>query len=296
MPISPPGKKTTTFIGGSPRGWTFIKTAQCWYRWFLRYFLGLVEVYTPEYFDVGSAFHALMEGRSKESVALEYPDVMKEAERLHELRLTKGPPLPPATAIEKEHALFGGYMTSKPDREEAGSSRDFKTSSHFSKYDEQFWNTDGGIIGETVATQQNIIVDIVSKSTSGDDKKAPEKPVKVVTVAYSKVKEEALRSHVEDFWWQLTERVKRLVDGVEPKSAFPKNVSQCIGDYGPCPYYAHCWGVPPESLLYKYLDPAPHRWLKSGPLPKGLTVAKVEKAREALLKRTKAQKTPSQKK
>lgn len=286
MPILPLGQKPNSLtIGGSPRGWTFLSTAECWFRFLLRYMVGYFPAGSKSYFDLGDAFHMLMEGQGVDAVRTKYPDLVADAMRLHAIRTKRGPPLGKALAIEKEHALFGGKMTSKPDREEPGRIRDYKTAFGFKESDEKKWGTAGGIIGEAIAGNvDTALVDIVSKREGKAEHNAVEKPVKIVTVQVNDAKRQALEAYVDEFWEQLEARVKRAAKAKTPGPAlraFPRNLNQCVGDYGPCDYYDYCWGRPPESLLYRLAPTPPRRWVtgrENAPLelPGRLTVKDID--------------------
>lgn len=289
-------------IGGSPRGASFLKSTACWYAWALRYLVGYLPLARADYFDLGTAYHALMEGRSAEEVRQEYPDHLEEAFKLYKQRVG-GPPIGPALAKEKEVVLFGGLLTSKPDRVEKGSdgrpfARDYKTAAHFSKHDEASWGVDLGILGEVASTAEMPngervfphygIVDIISKSAS--------KPpfVKLVRVELSFSKYAALESTVRGIWGEIQHRVIGLARAVKsdvhaPSKLFPRDLTKCMGEYAPCPYYAHCWGKLPDSVMYKFAKNPPRRWtgklhdegdeVRSDlPLPKGMNHKLVETA------------------
>lgn len=286
MPILPLGQKPNPLtIGGSPRGWTFISSADCWKRFGLRYGVGLFPAGTKSYFDLGSAYHGLLEGQPVTKVGADYPDHLMEASRLYRIRIAKGPPLGKALAVEREYALFDGKMTSKPDREEPGLIRDYKTAMNFKESDEKRWNVAGGIIGEAVAAKvDTAIVDIISKYEGKGEDRAPEKPVKLVTVRVTAAKKDALEAHVDAFWEGVEERVKKAAKSVAGASrAFSPNLNQCVGEYGPCDYYDHCWGKAPESLMYRLAPNPPRRWVhgrEDAPLklPGKLTPELIEKA------------------
>jgi hypothetical protein len=282
MPIAPKGEKPTTSAptGGSPRGWSFIGSAKCWRRWALKHLVGVRPATTKDYFALGSAYHALMEGQTDATVRAAYPDQYEQAKELHQTRMKKGPPLGKALAVEAEHAIFGGLMTSKPDREEQGLIRDYKTAMMFSDNDDAAWNVDPGILGECVAANvERASVDIISKRVDAS------KRVKLVEVTLTETKRHALEVLVNDFWEQVEYRVKKAA-GKDPKlaaNAFPMNLGDCVGKYGQCEFYARCHGRPPESLLYKVAEEPPRTWLtgrKDSPLPMpgGLSVNLVEKA------------------
>lgn len=285
MPIRPNGTPSGTVResqGGSPRGWTFIGTASCWRRFFLKYVFGLYPVDTAEALQLGAAFHLFMEGKSKAEVAQAFPEHVVEAERLATVRKTRGPPLPKATAIEEEFPILDGMMTSKPDRIEQVDGRvvvrDFKTSAFFSENDDAMWGVDMGILGECIAADTDTAyVDITTKraNVSGP-------AVKVVKVTLTPSKRAAMQAHVEDFWAQLEKRATALAKKKPSAAALddvaPKNLSACVGKYGPCPYYARCWGKAPESMLYKLTEKAPARWADyaEGPQPRTWTAGKVK--------------------
>lgn len=286
MAILPNGS-TTTFkesSGGSPRGWSFIGVGlDCWRRWFLQYVFGLYPVKKAEALELGAAFHLFMEGKTTEEVARAFPEHAVEAKRLAEVRL-KGPPLPKATSVEEEFVIFGGYMTSKPDRIEVRDGkrvvRDFKTSAFFSDKDEESWNVDGGILGECVAGETDeAIVDITSKRERKEGSTSSGPDVKVVTARLTPKKRAALERLVKQWWREAERRVTQLA---EELSSAPverhgelfddyatQNLRNCVGKYGVCPYYARCWGKPPESMLYRLTEEPPKRWatMKQGPQP-----------------------------
>ena len=295
MPILPKGQKLNSLtIGGSPRGWTFISTAQCWWRFLQRYVVGIFPAGTKDYFDLGSAFHMLMEGQGIEAVKAEFPEHVTEATRLYNIRMSKGPPLGEAKAVEVEHAIFNGKMTSKPDREEDGLARDYKTAFKFSEHDDKKWGINGGIVGEAVALDvKRVLVDIVHKGEGKNEHEAVDRPVKVVDAFITDAKKAGLKEHVEDFWRQLEWRVARVAkDGEKLEAAFSKNLAACVGDYGPCDYYERCWGKPPESMMYRLAPNPPRRWVtgrEDAPLklPGKLKASAIEAVRTKFLKEKK---------
>lgn len=278
------------YVGGSARGWTFISTGLiCWWRFLLRYIVGIVENVRPPYFDVGSVMHALHEGIPREKLAEEFqePAVFAEGEKLYDLRKRAGPPLPKAVAVEETFAIFGGLMTSKPDRIEEFGIRDFKSSLFFSKNDQAAWTVDGGIIGEAIAGDMNVaIVDITSKSAarSEEDGKVPSSPVKIVTVTVKDTHRKALERLVHNFWTQLEHKLVETQNVKERtlEEIFPRNLLGCVGKYGPCPYYARCWGIPPDSLMYTKAH-GTDRWAATASLT--LTAKMLQRFRKAIAKR-----------
>jgi hypothetical protein len=67
---------------------------------------------------------------------------------------------------------------------------------------------------------------------------------------------------VTDFWQELRTRLMLAADTQERVMVqFPQNLTGCVGKYGPCEYYARCWGKPPESLLYT--ETGLGRWAKT---------------------------------
>lgn len=268
MPILPGGTSPMpTEIGGSPRGWTFISmAAECTLEWANRYVFGLLPVVTPEYFDLGSAYHALQEGKALDEVKVRYPAQAAEAQRLFEVR-AKGPPMPPLHKVvaEKEFPIIGGRMTSKPDRVEKSGSRhivrDFKTTFMFSQYDEQVWGIDGGILGECIAGDTDTaLVDIVTKR---EDAKVT---TKMVTVKLTPDKRHALEAMVAATWKDIEARTKVLAKFKNPTlqnvvESFPRNLKGCVNKYGPCAYYARCWEKGTvASMMYRRLAEPPRRW------------------------------------
>lgn len=255
----PPKSKQTSESpeGGSPRGWTFISTAyQCWRRWMYQYLLGFVPVGSiqvrvdPK--RLGSAYHALLEGKGKEWVFKRYPNEVETALALYTDRMKNGPPLPLAENVEATVRIFDGKMTSKPDRIEKGvdgkpTMRDYKTAFAFSEYDEAMWNVDGGIIGEMVAAgAADGWVDIQRKFERDGGKNT-----KIVRVELTYAKVQALETMVVNFWAELAMRLE-WVAKKKDDNFFPKNLLGCVGKYGPCPYYNRCWARgTAESLMYR---------------------------------------------
>ncbi len=268
MSIASNGNKgvVPTLTGGSPRGWSFIGAAsECWTRWAYRYVYGLYPMETPEYFDLGSAYHALQEGKTLEEVTALYPRQVEEAVELIEKR-KKGPPLPRTVqSIEKEVAIFGGLMTSKPDRVERSGSRtivrDFKSAGFFSKNDDAAWNTDGGILGECIAGRTDTaLVDIVSKSATT----APF--VKIVTVKLNSQKQKVLERTVKDFWFTAEEKVTELESRASATrddvlETFGQNLKGCVGKYSVCPYYSRCWDRSSMAgMMFRQATKPPRNW------------------------------------
>lgn len=255
-PAAPKTKKrSTSKEGGTPRGWTFISTAYlCWRRWFYSYVLRLYPVEPAEELSLGSAYHALLEGDSPEQVLQRYPKQVEQALSMFKARMERGGPIPEAETVEEQVAIFDGKMTSKPDRVEviAGKKqiRDYKSALFFSEHDEAKWNVDGGIIGEMVAAGTDVgIVDIQRKRT---DPKDQGNDTRIVKVELTPAKRQALEAMVRHFWAALESRIEALNDAeTSVAAAFQRNLTGCVGKYGPCPYYARCWGTPPASLLYK---------------------------------------------
>lgn len=278
MPITPNGSQSGPIresTGGSPRGWTFISTGlDCWRAFFLKYVFGLYPVKKADALGLGAAFHLYMEGKGAPEVQKAFPEYALEAAKLAERRRTRGPPMPKATSVEEEFTILGGMMTSKPDRIEKHDEkvvvRDFKTSMFFSEKDDEVWNVDVGILGECVAAgAKEALVDITVKR---DKVSGP--AVKVVKVTLTDSKLEAVERLVESFWEQLEDRVTRLAAADGPSrdhlnEKAPQNLRACVGKYGPCAYYARCWGKPPESLLYRLTEKPPRRWIDfpMGPQP-----------------------------
>ncbi len=242
-----------------------------------RYLVGLLPTVSRDYFDIGSAYHALMEGQPGEKVAAEYPQYIEVARELEATR-RKGPPLGKAHAVETVRTLFGGLMTVKPDREENGVMRDYKSAATFREKDEDQWNVDPAIIGEMMGAKvERGIVDIVSKRIESKSNR-----VKLVQVKLTAEKASALEQMVKDLWEQLALRLKAMAKGAKLEETFPPNLYVCATDYG-CDYYERCWGKPPESLLYAVAPQPPRRWVHGDEkvdleLPNGLTVTVIEKA------------------
>lgn len=274
MPISRPEESkvtalTTSTQGGTARGWSFISTALvCWRLWLMKYLFHLYPAKSQAHFGLGSAYHAIHEGVPEPEIAAAFPEHIVEAKRLVAVRMKDGPPLPAAVEKEVQHTILEGKMTSKPDRVESGKKviRDFKTAANFSEWDEEIWNTDGGILGEILAVgAERALVDIVRKtkeSASPTKNRTPQ--VKVVSVKMTPEKKRALTAIVTDFWTQLRMRMAQLeaareTAGDDPEAlatavdtAFPPNIKAgCVGRYGPCSHFDRCWGIQGQKLMFK---------------------------------------------
>jgi hypothetical protein len=258
---------------GTPRGWSFWETAaSCWRRWFYRYVLTLMPFVEPEYFAVGSIYHALHEGIDEATIAgwgEQWARLLPEGKRLYEARL-KGPPLPKATAVEQTLDVPGLPMTSKPDREEMTFGgrprpRDFKTSGWFGEHDDKFWAVNGQIIGQMLATHsQKASLDLVHKR-SGE--------TKLLEVELTEAKSDALIAMITDLNLQLESRMVGLAQSAKAKGLdlqpkrlvdihFPPKLSSCVTKYGPCPYYARCWAAPADPAKYMYKESNSRPWLE----------------------------------
>jgi len=274
MAIIPNGSKSFVApTGGSPRGWSFIGAAlDCWSRFAKRYVYGLYPLITPDYFDLGSAYHALQEGKSEAEVGRLYPEHLVEAKRLVAVR-AKGPPMPPLSKVvaEKELPIFGGLMTSKPDRIEKSGTRhivrDFKTSFMFSKNDEQHWGVNGGLLGECIAGDTDTaLADIVTKREDA------QVGTKMVTVKLTPDKRAVLEYTVQRFWKDLEARTKLLAKAKKPTpqhvmEAFTPNMNACVGKYSVCAYYARCWEKgTAESMQYVMSEKPPRNWAEYKPV------------------------------
>lgn len=276
-PEQPAAKKELAEPQGATLvGWSFWSLAlQCWHAFALRYLMGLQPAVQADYFSLGAAYHALLEGRSHEEISrwgIAFLEALPEAQRLYEARLKDGPKLPPAKEIEKTHHLRDIPMTSRPDREEPGSGieqdksfatnpflqpsaptensvRDYKTAAFFGKDDQAFWDVNGEIIGEMLAGGvQHATVDVINKSNG---------ETKIVEVKLTPVKAAALKALILDLEAQLRARLK----GAASKNGgalqnFPRSL-QCIGKYGKCKYYDFCWGGRINRMAYSQVDVKP---------------------------------------
>lgn len=281
MPIvSNEAKNFKPATGGSPRGWTFIGTGlDCWRKFAFRYIAGLFPLKTAEPLIMGIIYHALQEGKSEQEAKAIDPDLYTEASKMFKDRMEKGPPLPKndAVVVEKEFSIFGGLMTSKPDRIEGKGKnkrvRDFKTSMYFSENDELSWAVDGGILGECIAGDTTIaLVDIQKKfapEKKKDGKPYDGKLTKIVTVELTDEKKQTLERMVQSFWFELEDRVKQLAlplnTVVDADRFFPRSLKGCVSKYGLCPYYARCWQKgTAESFMFKHFGP-PRNWANYKP-------------------------------
>lgn len=269
--------------GGSPRGWSFWSCAeQCWRKFLLKYICGLEPVEISDPLVIGTIYHALLDNWAPEAIAgwgPKYAEHIELGKRLYDARL-KGPPLPKATASEKQHTLAFG-MTSKPDREEktfggVPTIRDFKSTAFFSENDEYAWNTNGGIIGEALAVgASKAIVDVICKA-SGDSFGR----VQQFEIDIDERHKEALEQAVQDARSELHMRVEEALaagmhepEGAETqtgalaqrqtalRASFPKRLSSCVGKYGLCDYYHRCWSDGPEKHLFKVNEKRAGVWL-----------------------------------
>lgn len=264
MPILPNGvtSEVAAPSGGSPRGWTFISTGiECWRKLAFQHVFGLIPYKKADALLLGAAYHLFQEGKSMAEVVRAFPDHAVDGHILF-LRRQKGPPLPKLGAsviVEKEFTIFGGLMTSKPDRIEQRNGkpivRDFKSAATFSEHDDEYWNADGGILGECIAAgTDKAIVDIVRKY---EGKSGPD--TKLVEVTLTPEKEHALLNVVKQFWADFEWRTKEVAKRKE-LTAYSQNLKACVGKYGPCPYYARCWKKgKPESMHFKLVEPN-RRW------------------------------------
>lgn len=225
----------------------------------------------PEYFAIGSIYHALHEGISEADIASwgeQWQKLLPEGKRLYEARL-KGPPLPVADAVERTIDVPGIPMTSKPDREEKTFGgrprpRDFKTSGWFGAHDDKFWDVNGQIIGQMLGTNsQSAVLDLVHKRTG---------ETKIITVDLTQDKTDALLAMISDLAFNMHSRVEMLADIIfsgsgqdVPKAtidkAFPPRLSSCVSKYGPCPYYARCWAKAGDPEKYMYKETGKRPWL-----------------------------------
>ena len=262
--------------GGTLVGWSFWSLAlQCWHAWALRYILGLHPAVAIDYLSLGATYHALLEGRQPVEIArwgAAFEKALPEAQRLYKARITKGPKLPAATEIEKTRKLRDIPMTSRPDREEPGtkkagprdfahnpfllptqptedSIRDYKTAAFFGQDDQAFWDVNGEIIGEMLAGGvRHAIVDILNKKTL---------ETKIVEVQLTPVKAAALRALILDLEAQLRARLRSAtMKSGSALASFPRSL-QCIGKYGKCRYYEHCWGGKINRLAFSRTEPKP---------------------------------------
>lgn len=230
----------------------------------------------PEYFALGSIYHALHEGITEAEIASwgeNWQKLLPEGKRLYEARL-RGPPLPNATAVEQTLEVPGLPMTSKPDREEKTFGgrpmpRDFKTSGWFGEHDDKFWAVNGQIIGQMLATaSERAQLDLIHKRTG---------ETRLLEVQMTPEKKDALVAMIGDLDAQLRLRMADLHENLNAATAtgavrpitlvnhhFPPRLSSCVTKYGPCPYYARCWskGEAPEKYMYK--ETGKRDWLSVG--------------------------------
>lgn len=258
--VSPKIPVVSTPPSGSALGWTFWSTAAgCWRAFFFRYILTFIPAATQEHFVLGTVYHALHEGLTEAEIC-SWGDVwekaLPEAKHLYTARLEKGPPLPKCDAVERTIDVPGLAMTTKPDREERtfGNKpmpRDFKTSGWYGKWDDHFWHVNGQIIGQMLGTgSETARLDLIHKRTG---------ETKIIDVKLTEEKAAALSSMIHDLEQQLRARLGTLQDfgpalnSADVNEAFPPNTTNCVTKYGPCPFYARCWGEKsdPARLMFK---------------------------------------------
>lgn len=287
-PAQPNAKKRTRgpVPTGTPRGWSFFAiTERCWREFLLKFIIGLYPISTKEPLVLGTIYHALLDDWAPEAIASwgpEYAALLEWGQKLYAARL-KGPPLPKATASEKQHTLPFG-MTSKPDREEKHFGgkpiiRDFKSTAFFSDNDAKSWATNGGIIGEAVAVgATKAIVDVINKNVESPTQFGR---VQQFEVEIGEAQVEALEQAVADARMEIHMRVDEALKaegGKALRQAFPKRLSSCVGRYGVCDYYERCWGSGPEKHLFEERVKNAHRWLADeGDAELSVKVNKVKK-------------------
>lgn len=268
-PVAPPAPPDHSLGTSTSVGWSFWSTAlDCWWMWWQRYGEGWELLNAPDYFDFGSAYHAMHEydgdidlaaGNVKQSVQ----KLLAKARDLHAVR-QRGPPLPVAVEKERLHAVtsgpLAGLYTAKPDQIEMDgnvrTARDFKTSGRIKPSDPQRWAVDGEIIGEMVASDCKVaIVDIVTKEA------VPK--VSQIEVSLTEAKRLAHQNLILDLYRQIKERLA-LKDQRSAEVAFPRNLRNCCPGR-PCLYYPRCWETGATSQLYrinKARRDAWRNWLK----------------------------------
>lgn len=265
---------TSEPTGGTKLGWSFWSMmATCWRKWFLKYVAGLTMDARKELVR-GVIYHAIMEGVDAARIKSWGPEFFKgydEAAELTAKRLDDGPPIPAPIAIETERRVPNANMTSRPDREEApsevnvtadwrrqegetraritnGGIRDFKTTNFESKNADLEWQVHGSLIGQLIATGNKLgTVDVMNAKTG---------KTKLYEVHLTPEKESALRGMLAELEAELDTRLYRAVHGADDANkVFPRNLTQCVGKYGPCDFYLHCWGTKVDQLKYGVKEP-----------------------------------------
>ena len=228
--------------GGTQIGWSFYSSFErCRRLWFLRYVLQMYPREVAWELAVGTVYHALMEGISLAEIHTWgeiYIRALPLAQKLHEHRTKKGPPL--GTVVSKEQVFevegkndpLAGKYTSKPDRIEQSVDvvkmyasaepvdvsdgppappitaprivREFKTAATLRDTDDVMWRINGEVIGEMVTSGlKEVVVDIISKF---------EQPsVSQIQVELTPVKERAWRGLVEDAVMEVELRLFKLL-------------------------------------------------------------------------------------
>jgi len=241
---------------GTPVGWSFFGTAlDCWFRFFLRYVEGLEPRRIANYFALGSAYHGLHEGKTDGQIAsggAELQVELPEAKRLHAARM-KGPPMPEAVAVEQTIYIEDGPLkdlfSSRPDRLEQSprggkQTRDFKTAGAERQTDGDYWNVNGEILGQILATGAvKAIVDVITKT------KVPK--IRQYEVRMTDAKRAAFETLILDIVEQIRVKMRRWKAGEDAATSFPKNIKACVVLGQRCPYYEHCWGSGATTHLYQ---------------------------------------------
>lgn len=256
---------TTEPPTGSPLGWTFWSYTTCWFRWAQRYILGL---HGPKksHFALGSVYHALLEGVPEETIiswGVEFESQLSDAKRLYRARLDRGPPMGEPLYLERTLGVPNIPMTSKPDREEKTVGvREFKTSGWHGRYDAEGWAIHGGMLGELIASGRDKgVVDVIDKSNGSTT---------IYPVEVTPRKKLALESLIRSLARELRARLTLVVTrGAPPRplsqlhEAFPRDLRHCVTRFGPCEYYARCWGSVLDGMVYR-TGPVTNWWKNFG--------------------------------
>lgn len=258
----PLGRKSTA----TPIGWSFWSTfLRCPWEWWQKYEVGLTPRVIPRYFTLGAAYHKLHQGLTPTQVAAlgpEFKDVIDEAMELYQARTAKtSPPLPKPEAVEqlfivKEGPLAGIYSAQPDAIEKNGhelSIREFKTASSLRGSDANYYNVNGEVLGEMVASGiPRVTVDIIAKSKGH--------PVSQIQVHLTEQKRTAFETLIAGAFNYLVQHYHDVKSGDVPAPvAFPRNVDTCVRYGQKCQFYELCWGSKAAATNFQ-LNEENKRW------------------------------------
>ena len=243
-PANVPASAPATPLSDTRPGWSFYEAADtCWRYFFHRYVEPQSAPVTPPHLLIGTAYHALHEGKGEELKKNgQLAPHMVEAARLYTARLKRGPPLPPALAREQTVGCKGaleGIFFSTPDVVEAQGVRDFKTAARLYGDEREKWAVSGEIIGELVATgAEKATVDVVTKE------KTPR--FGLFEVRLTGKKQEGFERLILNLLVDMRRRYERAQESVDAGKQdpvlWPTSFSSCYRYGKPCSFLNLCWG------------------------------------------------------